>query len=230
VKTAFLPATAALFCMAGAASAADVVISNGTGTDIISPFGSPDTQAYGEVFTPTISGELTSFTLSLDGGVGSLYGGVGTWNGGPNFVVGAGSPVNLYTSADVASTGPQSFTFSPDIAVTVGVQYVAYLSVFGDGDANAMADMPAFIDADNAVTGINYFVYNNTEGGPGGGPAGNPSWNYGSFDYGTVQFSFTVSTGGTVPEPSTWAMMLLGFAGLSFAGYRASRRTGMEAA
>lgn len=26
--------------------------------------------------------------------------------------------------------------------------------------------------------------------------------------------------GGTVPEPSTWAMMLLGFAGLGFAGYR----------
>ncbi len=29
-----------------------------------------------------------------------------------------------------------------------------------------------------------------------------------------------------VPEPSTWAMMLLGFAGLGFAGWRASRQTG----
>jgi hypothetical protein len=28
-----------------------------------------------------------------------------------------------------------------------------------------------------------------------------------------------------IPEPSTWAMMLLGFAGLGFAGYRASRKT-----
>jgi len=28
-----------------------------------------------------------------------------------------------------------------------------------------------------------------------------------------------------VPEPSTWAMMLLGFAGLGFLGYRTSRRT-----
>ena len=27
-------------------------------------------------------------------------------------------------------------------------------------------------------------------------------------------------TGSTVPEPSTWAMMLLGFAGLGFAAYR----------
>jgi hypothetical protein len=31
--------------------------------------------------------------------------------------------------------------------------------------------------------------------------------------------------GGTVPEPSTWAMMLLGFAGLGFSGYRASRKS-----
>jgi PEP-CTERM motif len=30
---------------------------------------------------------------------------------------------------------------------------------------------------------------------------------------------------GTVPEPSTWAMMLLGFVGLGFAGYRASRKS-----
>jgi hypothetical protein len=29
----------------------------------------------------------------------------------------------------------------------------------------------------------------------------------------------------TVPEPSTWAMLLVGFAGLGFAGYRARMRT-----
>jgi hypothetical protein len=28
----------------------------------------------------------------------------------------------------------------------------------------------------------------------------------------------------STPEPSTWAMMILGFAGLGFAGYRASRK------
>ena len=33
-----------------------------------------------------------------------------------------------------------------------------------------------------------------------------------------------------VPEPSTWAMMLLGFAGLGFAGYRASRKSAKVAA
>jgi hypothetical protein len=42
------------------------------------------------------------------------------------------------------------------------------------------------------------------------------------------QFAFVpyVTGGATlVPEPSTWAMMLLGFVGLSFAGYRSTRRS-----
>ena len=34
----------------------------------------------------------------------------------------------------------------------------------------------------------------------------------------------------TTPEPSTWAMMIVGFAGLGFAGYRASRRAATAAA
>ena len=34
----------------------------------------------------------------------------------------------------------------------------------------------------------------------------------------------TVTASAPVPEPSTWAMMLLGFAGIGFAGYRARKR------
>jgi hypothetical protein len=37
-------------------------------------------------------------------------------------------------------------------------------------------------------------------------------------------------SGSTVPEPSTWAMMLVGFAGLAYAGYRASRKSASAAA
>ena len=44
-------------------------------------------------------------------------------------------------------------------------------------------------------------------------------WTWGS---GANQ-NFTLDIGTAVPEPSTWAMMLPGFAGLGFAGYRASR-------
>jgi hypothetical protein len=35
---------------------------------------------------------------------------------------------------------------------------------------------------------------------------------------------------GTVPEPSTWAMMLLGFAGLGFAGYRKMKQAALASA
>ena len=42
----------------------------------------------------------------------------------------------------------------------------------------------------------------------------------------TVPVALTVGA----PEPSTWTMMALGFAGLGFAGYRASRKTASVAA
>jgi PEP-CTERM motif len=42
---------------------------------------------------------------------------------------------------------------------------------------------------------------------------------------GSGGFGFDLAIGGAVPEPSTWAMMLVGFAGLGFAGYRPTRRS-----
>jgi hypothetical protein len=45
------------------------------------------------------------------------------------------------------------------------------------------------------------------------------------FSGGTARVGFTaVFSGGAVPEASTWVMMVLGFAGLGFAGYRAKRK------
>jgi hypothetical protein len=41
---------------------------------------------------------------------------------------------------------------------------------------------------------------------------------------GPVSPAISVSTGASIPEASKWAMMLLGFAGLGFAGYRTSRK------
>lgn len=40
----------------------------------------------------------------------------------------------------------------------------------------------------------------------------------------TLTLNVTFAGTPTVPEPSTWTMMLAGFAGLGFAGYRASRK------
>jgi PEP-CTERM motif len=47
----------------------------------------------------------------------------------------------------------------------------------------------------------------------------------GGFTQGSANFSvvYTYTPTAPVPEPSTWAMMLVGFAGLGFAGYRRTR-------
>jgi hypothetical protein len=39
-----------------------------------------------------------------------------------------------------------------------------------------------------------------------------------------------VSLTGSAPEPSTWAMMVIGFAGLAYAGFRNRRRAAISVA
>jgi hypothetical protein len=46
---------------------------------------------------------------------------------------------------------------------------------------------------------------------------------------GSVQALVAPIGGSAVPEPSTWAMMLVGFAGLAYAGYRASQKSASAA-
>ncbi|MGA8448145.1 MAG: PEP-CTERM sorting domain-containing protein [Roseiarcus sp.] len=53
------------------------------------------------------------------------------------------------------------------------------------------------------------------------GMESSPTFKTGSFDIGDGEFSYTLTIS-AVPEPSTWGLMLLGFAGLGFAGYRRS--------
>jgi PEP-CTERM motif len=55
-----------------------------------------------------------------------------------------------------------------------------------------------------------------------------PTFNLGTFALNSIvsgPSSIEISEVASAPEPATWAMMLLGFAGLSYAGWRASRRT-----
>jgi hypothetical protein len=42
---------------------------------------------------------------------------------------------------------------------------------------------------------------------------------------GAVDIGQSMASFGLIPEPATWAMMLLGFAGLGFAGYRSPRKS-----
>lgn len=197
MKTLKLLLTAAALSASGFAHAA-TTISNAPTGGAISVFGVPNSRTYGQTFTAPITGKLTSFTLWLNGGVGALRGGVGTWNGGASHSFGAGSPTNLYLSGDTPSLSGGPYTFSPNVNVTAGQNYVAYLTAFGVSGANSATSMPL----GTAATGLNYFVWNNTSN-----PSGNSSWNY-FFNVGNAQFSATFAA---VPEPTTWALMILGF-------------------
>jgi PEP-CTERM motif len=57
------------------------------------------------------------------------------------------------------------------------------------------------------------------------GPTSAPSFEDGSYVYTQGSAGTLVITSTAAPEPSTWAMLLIGFAGLGFAGYRARRPT-----
>jgi PEP-CTERM motif len=85
------------------------------------------------------------------------------------------------------------------------------VAIWTDDDYNSAiapgetGDFLALVYVDYILPSIDWSV--SVEGGPNGEA--------------TVFFGGTVET---IPEPSTWAMTLLGFAGLGFAGYRRTRK------
>jgi len=112
--------------------------------------------------------------------------------------------------------------------------FVTYDNLFWPGNAPATAsDFPGagtFLD----IYGLAFTIGGGTvvdlfSNGIGFGPPG------AVFGVAVVTSETTldyVSAGvaASTPEPSTWAMMILGFAGLGFAGYRASRKAAAVAA
>jgi hypothetical protein len=75
-----------------------------------------------------------------------------------------------------------------------------------------------FTDLADAET---YFDDRVIDLGSGLGPSVDLAFTYDLVANGPGGFGLDFAVGGAVPEPSTWAMMLIGFAGLGFAGWRA---------
>ena len=116
--------------------------------------------------------------------------------------------------------GPTSFGLGGQTFVTSGAGDFVGLQ---DGAGAALLIVPAGYVSDSFLMDSSTYA-GQTLSSLGATP-GAYEWTWGS---GANQ-NFTLIIG-EVPEPSTWAMMLLGFAGLGFAGYRKSRWPAASAA
>jgi hypothetical protein len=212
MKSIYLAALSAL-AFASAAQAANID-TTGTTNTTVQPFGAPDTATYGQSFTVAAGDtQLTSFSMFLNGTGASLTfrGYLAAWDG-------AKATSLLYTSADTtisSGAGNQEFTFTPNIAVTPGSQYIAFLSISQLAAQPASTyTMPIRFGLSDILPGGGFFFQNN-----GTDFASLFANNWSGFgESNDVAFKATFAA---VPEPATWAMMIGGF---GLAGMAARRR------
>lgn len=177
----------------------------GTGT------GGQQTQYIGQTFTSPIAGQLTDFQFTLNSStVKSLYAAVYEWSGS--------NPTSLLWQSPTISgigagaNGGGVFDFLPTgVNLLQGHTYVAFLSTFGIAGDTGQAVVGSCFNSGCTTSDPNlgHLVYANVNGGV-------TTWSnaFGIYD---ATFQATVSA---VPEPSTWAMMILGFFGVGFLAYR----------
>ncbi len=126
-----------------------------------------------------------------------------------------GSLSNFTTAADITS----------DIVAAVGAAFSTYstvsLGLVGAAPSDCSVSLPSSISGSFSRASAETFDFGSV--GITGTHAGTCSFTVGLFADGALLAteSDTVRvTGGAVPEPSTWATMMLGFAALGYMGYR----------
>jgi hypothetical protein len=225
------------FCAASVASAnATVYTSNGNIADFLN--GSFAT------FSDFTSGDVSSpFTPTKSGveAVGNrVYGGTATGAGlpttpGENFILATfSSPtshIEIIPNIDHPEPAYDGYQYS--IYGWDGSTFVPLYDTLTVAGASPPFTIGSF-------TGTAPSLVNNVEtpsaSNPNGAPGYEAFFTFGSaysvyalgpsteaFSSGNTDQEFSAVLTGVVPEPSTWAMMLLGFVGLGFAGRRASR-------
>lgn len=137
----------------------------------------------------------------------------------------AGFYVNPGNNLDVFPVSGSSSGFSTsemhNVLLTVGNGVVtAYLD--GDGQNQVISVATTIMNINNPENVINLFLDDFVV---------QAEWSGGTIDRaqfydGVVEFEEVAA----VPEPATWAMMVLGFAGVGFMGYRRSQKRGVAQA
>ena len=217
VKTKLVALT--LFAAIGATPASAVTIANP-----VNSYGAPNlsgsltggnqTQYFGETFTAPITGSLTDFQFTLDtSSLQSVYGIVFDWDG-------TRPGTELYRSA-VRSGAAGLFDFTPTgVELTKGKTYVAFISTYGLADNSGLATLGTCLPfggcASNSIPNLGTLVTGNVLGD---GPVFN------SLGYLDATFSATI-TAAAVPEPASWALMIVGMGAVGNALRRRQKNSG----
>lgn len=228
MKTLLLAATAVVSF--GATTAHSEIVSNpNTGSNVGPLCGWPyqggacQTVFIGESFAAPITGGLTNLQFNLLGGstLSSVQAIVYALNGPltSSFIPGA----EIWRSAAVAGTSG-TLDFNPvGITLTAGQNYVAFLSTYyitGTGQANVSSCNP-FIGgpacaASNANPNLGRAIIGSARG------ANLDELTFAQVVNGSQDLTFS-ATIAAVPEPATWAMMIIGF-GMTGAAVRRKRK------
>jgi hypothetical protein len=184
--------------------------------------GGQQTQFIGETFKAPITGALTDFQFTLgSSSITSVYGAVYAWDGS--------KPTTKLWQSPAVSAGAGLLDFSPvAVNVTQGQAYVAFLSTYGIADNTGTATVNSCLSY-SGCNDINSDPY-----------IGDLVWKTIYFDTkpleetwskaGYLDATFSATFTAAVPEPSTWAMMILGFAGVGFMAYRRKSKQAWMAA
>jgi hypothetical protein len=154
-----------------------------------------------------VGGPVTQVLTALSPGAQGYPGGpMQSWN--------LGSPVSSIGGWIDFSSDGESVNLEGG---TVGFALAAASAFFSLGGSSPPFTL-SFLDFPNNSGTQTYSITNVSYGATFGGC---PGIGYGNIDTLTIE---------AVPEPSTWAMMLLGFAGFGLAGYWFGRKSAMDAA
>lgn len=209
-----------LLAAAGATPAAAVTISNPTNTHDLgylsgSLIGGNQTQFLGQTFTAPVTGELTNFQFTLNSSsLQSLYGVVFAWDG-------SAPTTELWRSPTIAGTAGL-VSFNPTgVTLTAGQTYVAFLSTYeleGNSGLASIGTCLTFVGCTSNLTpNLGTLIIGNIYSDV---PVFSPIVNN-SRD---ATFSVTIAEA-AVPEPATWAMMIIGFGAVGFSVRRRQGNT-----